>query len=547
MERARADRFATRSVVMARHGMVATSQPLATEAGVAALRRGGSAVDAAIAANAALGLTEPTSCGIGGDLFAIVWEASANRLHGLNASGRAPLSLTLERLLVKHTSIPVRGPLAVSVPGAVDGWCELHARFGRLPLRELLAPSIDYAREGFPVTEVIAAAWAAGADALRGYPGFADVFMPHGRAPAVGEPFVNLGLARAYELIASDGRAAFYEGDIAVALERTVRGSGGYLGRDDLRAHRSEWVEPVSTTYRGWRVFELPPNGQGIAVLQMLNILEGFDLGALAWGSAEHLHLLVEAKKLAFEDRAKFYADPAFASVPVERLVSKEYAAARRALLDPKRAAPAPTHGDAAAGAGDTVYLATADAAGNMVSLIQSNYMGFGSGVTVAPFGFGLQNRGSQFALDAHHANAYAPGKRPFHTIIPAFAARGSETLLAFGVMGAAMQPQGQVQVLSNMVDFGMGLQGAGDAPRVRHEGSTEPTGAPPLAHGGTVHLEAGFDAATVEGLRARGHRIEPMGEQAAFGGYQAIRRELSAGVYFGASESRKDGHAGGY
>jgi gamma-glutamyltranspeptidase/glutathione hydrolase len=306
-------------------------------------------------------------------------------------------------------------------------------------------------------------------------------------------------------------------------------------------------VDPVATTYRGWRVLELPPNGQGIAVLQMLNILEGFDLSSLEWGSAEHLHLLIEAKKLVFEDRAKFYADPKFTSVPTERLISKEYADARRPLIDPQRAALSPTHGDAAAGAGDTVYLATADADGNMVSLIQSNYMGFGSGVTVAPFGFGLQNRGSQFALDAQHANAYAPGKRPFHTIIPAFAMRDGEALLAFGVMGAAMQPQGQVQVLTNMLDFRLGLQAAGDAPRVRHEGSTEPTGAPPLAHGGTVHLEPGFAAAAIDGLRRRGHRIEPMGSSAAFGGYQAIRRDLHTRVYFGASESRKDGYAAGF
>ncbi|HUQ51282.1 MAG TPA: gamma-glutamyltransferase [Gammaproteobacteria bacterium] len=547
MDRLAADRFATRSVVMARHGMVATSQPLATEIGVATLRRGGSAVDAAIAANAALGLTEPTSCGIGGDLFAIVWDAATERLHGLNASGRSPLSLSLDHFAhAGLRAIPERGPLSVSVPGAVDGWFELHARFGKLPLRELLAPSIEYAREGFPVTEVIGAAWAAGARVLQDAPGFAAVFMPNGHPPAVGEPFANVALAQAYELIASDGRAAFYDGPIAAAIEQTVRGNGGRLGREDLAAHRSQWVEPVSATYRGWRVFELPPNGQGIAVLQMLNILEGFDLGSLEWGSAEHLHLLIEAKKLAFEDRARFYADPEFAAVPVERLVAKDYAAARRALIDRQRAALAPTHGDAAAGAGDTVYLAAADAAGNMVSLIQSNYIGFGSRVTVTPFGFGLQNRGSQFALDAQHANAYAPGKRPFHTIIPAFAMRGADELLAFGVMGAAMQPQGQVQVLSNIVDFGMGLQAAGDAPRVRHEGSTEPTGAPPVAGGGTVHLELGFAAAASDGLRARGHRIEPAGSPSAFGGYQAIKRDVRQRVYRGASESRKDGHAAG-
>jgi gamma-glutamyltranspeptidase/glutathione hydrolase len=546
MNRAPADRFATRSVVTAEHGMVATSQPLATEIGVATLERGGSAVDAAIAANAMLGLTEPTGCGIGGDLFAIVWDAAGGRLHGLNASGRSPLSLTREHFArASSRAIPAHGPLSVSVPGAVDGWCELHARFGRLPLRELLAPSIACARDGFAVTPVIAAAWASGAGALRESPGFAEVFMPGGRAPAVGASFANPALARAYEAIAAEGRTAFYAGPIAAAVEQSVRGHGGYLGREDLAAHASEWTPPVATTYRGWRVYELPPNGQGIAVLQMLNILEGFELGSLEWGGAEHLHLLVEAKKLAFEDRARYYADPKFAAAPVERLIAKDYAATRRALIDPERAAVAPTHG--AAGAGDTVYLATADAAGNMVSLIQSNYMGFGSGVTVASFGFCIQNRGSQFALDPKHANAYVPGKRPFHTIIPAFATRDGEALLAFGVMGAAMQPQGQVQVLSNIVDFGMGLQAAGDAPRVRHEGSTEPTGALQWPDGGAVYLESGFAPQALAGLRARGHRLETTANAATFGGYQAIRRDLRTLVYSGASESRKDGHAAGY
>jgi gamma-glutamyltranspeptidase/glutathione hydrolase len=368
--------------------------------------------------------------------------------------------------------------------------------------------------------------------------------MPNGAAPHSGDVFTNPNLASAYELLAAEGRAAFYHGAIAAALEECVRGHGGFLGRDDLAAHRAEWVEPVATTYRGWNVYELPPNGQGIAVLEMLNVLEGFDLGALEWGSAEHLHLLIEAKKLAFEDRARYYADPEFAAVPVTRLIGKDYAAVRRALIDLDTAAAAPAAGHI--GAGDTVYLATADAAGNMVSLIQSNYMGFSSGLTVARFGFGLQNRGSQFALDARHANAYAPGKRPFHTIIPAFARRDGEALLAFGVMGAAMQPQGQVQVLTNLIDFGMGLQAAGDAPRVRHEGSTEPTGAPSVPGGGTVHLEAGFDAAAIAGLRVRGHRIESGGGSAAFGGYQAVLRDLRRGVYLGASEARKDGHAAG-
>ncbi len=542
---------------MAKRGMVATSQPLATGIGLDVLKRGGSAVDAAIAANAALGLMEPTGCGIGGDLFAIVWEAGARKLHGLNASGRSPRALTREHFLREgHTTIPLRGPLSVSVPGAVDGWFELHARFGRLPMHVLLAPSIEYARTGFPVTEVIAAAWSADAEAIDDSPGFAAVFLPRGRAPEAGETFVNAPLASAYELLATDGRDAFYRGPIGGALADHLQAHGGFVAREDLAAHRSDWVDPVSSTYRGWHVYELPPNGQGIAVLQMLNILEGFDMSSLRWGSAEHLHLIIEAKKLAFEDRARFYADPEFARGPIEALVSKSYAATRRALLDPDRALAAPGSGDPASiRAGDTVYLATADAAGNMVSLIQSNFHGFGSGVTVERFGFGLQSRGSSFALEEDHANVYGPGKRPFHTIIPAFAIRYHEpgrnedepigALLSFGVMGAAMQPQGQVQVFSNVVDFGMNLQEAGDAPRVRHDGSSEPTGGMTMRDGGVVHLESGFDAAAHEGLRARGHRIEP--RSGGFGGYQAILRDLRAGVYFGASESRKDGHAAGF
>jgi gamma-glutamyltranspeptidase / glutathione hydrolase len=550
---------------MAKRGMVATSQPLATGIGLDVLKRGGSAVDAALAANAALGLMEPTGCGIGGDLFAIVWEAQARKLHGLNASGRSPLALT-RGYFARHglAKVPDRGPLSVSVPGAVDGWFELHARFGRLKLRDLLAPAIEYARGGFPVTEVIADAWAAQTEALRDAPGFAAVYLPRGRAPAAGETFVNPALGAAYEILATGGRDAFYRGPIGAALTEQVRAHGGFLSTEDLAAHRSEWVDPVSTTYRGWRVFELPPNGQGIAVLQMLNILEGFDLAAPGFGSAEHLHLLLEAKKLAFEDRARFYADPKFARVPVAELVSKEYAAARRKTIDPRRASASPGHGDPLAlRAGDTIYLTAADEDGNMVSLIQSNYQGFGSGVTVERFGFGLQNRGSSFALRDGHANVYEPGKRPFHTIIPAFAFGGGlardpdpdhaggalpAALLSFGVMGAAMQPQGHVQVLMNMVDFGMNPQMAGDAPRARHDGSTEPTGGAVMSDGGVVHLESGFAHDAVEGLRKRGHTIAPgRGSGRDFGGYQAILRDAHRGVYLGASESRKDGHAAGY
>jgi gamma-glutamyltranspeptidase/glutathione hydrolase len=550
--------FATRSEVIAQHGMAATSIPLATQSALEILRAGGSAVDAAIAANAALGLMEPTGCGIGGDLFAIVWEAKSRTLHGLNASGRSPRSLAREHFAGRNlASIPERGPLSVSVPGAVDGWCELHARFGRMDFADLLAPSIDYARDGFAVTEVIAQFWAAGARELADAPGFAPVYLPDGRAPAAGDTFTNPALGTAYDLIATGGRDAFYRGPIGAALAEQVRAHGGHVGVEDLAEHRSEWVAPVWTTYRGWRVFELPPNGQGIAVLQMLNILEGYDLARLGFGSVEHLHVLIEAKKLAFEDRAKFYADPAFARVPMAELISKDYAARRRRLIDPRRASAAPGHGDPRAlRAGDTVYLAAADADGNMVSLIQSNYSGFGSGVTVEHFGFGLQNRGSSFALDPEHANAYEPGKRPFHTIIPAFALREpiagacdlGEALLAFGVMGAAMQPQGHVQVLTNLVDFGMNVQEAGDAPRVRHEGSTEPTGGARMTDGGIAYLEPGFGQDVAARLRARGHAIaSSRSAGGAFGGYQAIMRDERRGVYLGASESRKDGHAAGY
>jgi gamma-glutamyltranspeptidase/glutathione hydrolase len=527
--------------------MVATSQPLATAVGVDVLRRGGSAVDAAIAANATLGLVEPTGCGLGGDLFAIVRDADSRKLFGLNASGRSPRELTLahfERLGL--TQIPDRGPLSVSVPGAVDGWFELHARFGTLSFGELLAPAIGYARDGFPLTEVIARDWAVGARALRDYAGFAAVFLPDGRPPSAGDVFRNPRLADAYELLATDGRDAFYRGPIAAAVHDYLDAQGGFLRHHDLAAHRSTWVDPVSTTYRGWEVFEMPPNGHGIAVLEMLNLLEGFDLSSLEWGSSAHLHLLVEAKKLAFEDRARYYADPEFAAVPIDALISKGYADRRRAAIDPLRAARAPEHGDPTQlRGGDTVYLTTADGRGNMVSLIQSNYLGFGSGMTIERFGFGLQSRGSSFALEPGHPNVYEPGKRPFHTIIPGFAIGPGDALLAFGVMGAAMQPQGQVQVLSNMIDFGMNVQEAGDAPRVRHEGSTEPTGGERMRDGGVVFAEPGLAAESLDGLRALGHRVESA-VGGAFGGYQAILRD-GRGTLHGASESRKDGHAAGY
>lgn len=537
--------FVTRSEVLATHGMAATSHPLATQVALDVLKAGGNAVDAAIAANAMLGLVEPTGCGIGGDLFAIVWDAESGKLHGLNASGRSPRGLELEWFLDNgYQSIPPYGPLPVSVPGTVDGWFELHGRFGRAPMRDVLAPAIRYAREGFPLTEVIAYYWARNVERIGEYPGFAEVFMPGGRAPAKGEIFRNPALADTYERLAEDGRDAFYKGKIAHVIADYMQANGGFLAYEDLAAHRSEWIDPVAVNYRGYDVWQLPPNGQGIAGLQMLNILEAWDIGAMGFGSADYLHLFVEAKKLAFEDRARFYADPEFAEVPTEALISKSYAAERRKLIDPARAAQAFPHGDPEVlERSDTVYLTVADADGNMVSLIQSNYRGMGSGMTPPGLGFVLQDRGEMFSLEPGHPNVYAPGKRPFHTIIPAFVTREGKPWLSFGVMGGGMQPQGHVQVLVNMIDFGMDLQAAGDAPRIRHDGSSEPTGER-MSDGGVVRVERGFPAAAIEELEKRGHRVEVIND-GGYGGYQAIRKDGE--VWVGASEPRKDGHAAGY
>jgi gamma-glutamyltranspeptidase/glutathione hydrolase len=538
---------ASRSEVLASNGMAATSQPLATGVALDILKAGGSAVDAAIAANAVLGLVEPVACGVGGDLFALVWDAGAGQLAGLNASGRSPRSLTLARLRsLAPDSIPALGPLPVSVPGAVDGWFELHARYGRLPMTAILAPAIRYANDGFPVTEVIAFEWAENAPRLAPFPGFRDTFMPDGTAPAKGQVFRNPRLARTYRRIAEGGRQAFYRGDIAREIGAYMAAQGGFLSYDDMAAHASEWVTPVSTTYRGVEVFELPPNGQGIAALQILNLLEGFDIAAMGFGSADHVHSFVEAKKLAFEDRARFYADPEFHAVPVDWLVSKPYAAERRALIDPARAARRCSAGDAPIERGDTTCLSVADADGNMVSLIQSNYLGMGSGMTPGELGFVLQNRGQLFALADGHANVYAPGKRPFHTIIPAFLFRDGKPWVSFGLMGGGMQPQGHAQIVMNLVDFGMNLQAAGDASRVRHDGSSQPTGEA-MTDGGRVALESGMRDDTRAALRERGHRLRSGGGPGGFGGYQAIMIDADAGVYYGASEARKDGHAAGY
>ena len=537
--------FATRSIVYGEHGMVAAAHPLAVQIGVDTLRDGGSAVDAAIAVNAALGFLEPTANGIGGDLFAIVWDAEEKKLYGLNGSGRSPLALTADKLTPRaNGTINLYSPDAWSVPGTVDGWFTLHGKFGKLPMKRILQPAIEAAEEGRPVPQLIAALWARSARLFADKPGFAATFLPDGQSPNEGELFRNPALAKSYRLLAEEGRDAFYDGQIAQAIVDFSTAEGGYFTLEDFKRHSSEWVEPESTTYRGATLYELPPNGQGIAALQMLNILEGFDLRAMGRDSADFWHVMTEAKKLAFEDRAKFYADMQFADVPVEGLISKSYGSERAKLIDMSRAARRVVAGNPRLHHGDTTYLSVADSKGNMVSLIQSNYTGFGSGYVVEGWGFGLQNRGGLFNLDPESANYLEPGKRPFHTIIPAFATRNGEPWLAFGLMGGDMQPQGHVQILVNLLDFDMNLQEAGDAARFYHVGSSEPTGTE-MTSGGTLNLESGIPHDVLRELTRRGHRLGS--SLYGYGGYQAVEWNPRTRVYGGATESRKDGCALGY
>jgi gamma-glutamyltranspeptidase/glutathione hydrolase len=570
--------FATRSEVLARHGMVCTSVPAATQVGLDILKRGGNAVDAAIAANATLGLMEPVSNGIGGDLFAIVYSAKENKLYGINGSGRSPLGLSYEQMRAEldklhRKTIPPRGMLPISVPGTVDAWSELHKKFGKLKFSDDLAPAVKYAEEGFPVTELIAFYWHFGPEVYKDLPGaFLQTYTldGKGRTPAKGDIFKNPALAKTLRLIGEKGRDAFYKGEIADKIDKFMRENGGFLRKADFEKHTSTWVDPVSTNYRGYDVFELPPNGQGIATLQILNILEGFDLKSMGRNSAETLHAMIEAKKIAWADRAKFYADPEFAKIPLAGLLSKEYAGERRKLIDPGHAAKAveagvpPANGaesqatreplqDSAATPkrspiddGDTIYMCTADDEGNMVSLIQSNYRGMGSGIVVPGLGFMFQDRGELFSMEPGHANVYAPGKRPFHTIIPGFVMKDGKPWEAFGVMGGGMQPQGHVQVLTNQIDFGLNAQEAGDASRWQHEGDNEPTGEK-MEKGGYVEVESGIPYEIVRELEKRGHEVRF--DVGGYGGYQAIKVELHDGqrVYVGASESRKDGQAAGY
>lgn len=545
--------FATRSPVLGQQGMVATSHPLATQVGLDILKQGGTAIDAAIAANATLGVVEPNNGGIGGDLFAIVWSAKDKKLYGLNASGRSPIGLSyeaLQQLLGDKKQLPLYGPLSVSVPGAVDGWFQLHQRFGKLPMRTLLAPGIRYAREGAPVPQVIAYSWQVAAARLatsetvvQEFSNFRKTFLINGKAPNEGQLFRNPDLAATYEKIAAGGRDVFYKGNLADAIDRYAQRAGLYLRKADLAAHQSTWIEPVSVNYRGYDVYELPPNGQGISVLEMLNILEGYDLKKLGHNSADYLHLLVEAKKLAFEDRARYYADPDFAKASIKWLLTKDYAAQRRKLIDPKKASEHLDAGDPALRTGDTVYLTVADTQGNMVSLIQSNMLEFGSGLVPDGLGFVLHNRGTSFTMQPGHANIYAPGKRPFNTIIPGFVLKNGEPFLSFGVMGGAMQPQGHLQVLCNIIDFGMNVQEAGDAARFSHSGSSEPIGTL-MTDGGRLALESGISKEVRDELEKRGHHLAPTD---FFGGYQAIQWDAVNRIYRGASEMRKDGQAAGY
>src|SRR5215212_9502848 len=546
--------FATRSEVFGTHGMVCTSVPAATEVGVEILKRGGTAVDSAIGANATLGLMEPVSNGVGGDLFAIVYSAKENKLYGINGSGRSPLGLSYEQMKAElaklhREMIPPTGMLPISVPGTVDAWAELHKKFGKLKLSDDLAPAIRYAEEGFPVTEVIAFYWHFGPALYKDLPGaFLETYTldGKGRTPAKGDIFKNPALAKTLRLIGEKGRDAYYKGEIAEKIDRFMQANGGFLRKADFEKHTSTWVEAVSTNYRGYDVFELPPNSQGIATLQILNLLEAFDLRAWGSNSPATLHAMVEAKKIAWADRAKFYADPDFAKAPVAQLISKPYADERRKLIDPARAAKTAVAGNPVLGEGDTIYLCAADDEGNMISLIQSNYRGMGSGIVVPGLGFMFQDRGELFSMEPGHANVYAPGKRPFHTIIPGFVMKDGKPWEAFGVMGGGMQPQGHVQVLTNQIDFGLNVQEAGDAARWQHEGDNEPTGEK-MQSGGYVNLESGIPAETQRELKKRGHDIRL--DVGGYGGYQAIRVEPHDGqrVYIGASESRKDGQAAGY
>lgn len=556
----------SRSPVIAPHGMAATAHPLATQVALDILKSGGSAVDAAIAANAALGLMEPTGNGIGGDLFAIIYDPATNKLYGINGSGRSPKGQSLDDLLAKldgATKLPPVGPLPVTIPGTVDAWFTMHKRFGKKPMTENLAPTVRYAREGHPVAPVIAMYLNR---SLRAYTRRLEsvdfefdnaraTYFADGTAPDAGELFRNPDLADTLETIGRDGRDAFYAGDLAKVMVDYLQRQGSAFTLEDFASHSSEWVDPACAGYRdGFELCELPPNSQGFAALQMVNILKNVDLSQWDRGSPEVIHYITEAKRLAYADVARFYADPGFAALP-EELLSEEYGAQRFAMIDPAKATPEFEPGTIEIapkleGEGDTTYLTVTDKDGMMVSLIQSNYRGMGGGLVPDGLGFMFQDRGELFSLDAAHPNAYEPGKRPFHTIIPAFVRKDGKPFMTLGLMGGGMQPQGHVQVLINMVDYGMNVQEAGDAARINHDGGRQPTEAlsgPAADPLGTLNVEPGIPAATIEQLRAMGHKVRVVSNGIMFGGYQAIKVNPETGVYTGATEMRKDGQASGY
>ncbi|WP_276391198.1 gamma-glutamyltransferase [Eudoraea chungangensis] len=534
--------FASRSEVLAQNGMAATNHPLATQIAIDILKKGGSAIDAAIAANAFLGLADPAMNGIGGDLFAIVWSAKDQKLFGLNASGKSAQSLSYTQMQkeLENGKTYSRGPLSITTPGCVDGWVALHSKFGKLEFSELLSPTINYARAGVPITSEVADFFLMDEPFVKetNNPSFKKLYFTDDHFPRKGDLFMNKDLANTLELIAKEGRKGFYTGRVANGIVNHLKEKGGYLSLEDLKDNQPQWVDPVSVNYRGYDIWELPPNGQGISVLQIINILEGFDIAKMNFGSAAHIHHFTEAKKVAYEDMAKFYGDPKFGNIPLDKLLSKEYSAERRKLINPKKSGSY----DPGLAAGDhTIYLTVADKEGNMISLIQSLSAGFGSLEVPEGLGFVLQNRGSGFVMEAGHINQYAPGKRPFHTIIPAFITKDGAPYISFGLMGGDMQPQGHAQIIMNLIDFGMNLQEAGDAPRIFHSGTSARRGRREGV--GDTYLESGFDYESISSLMDMGHRIRMM--KGIFGGYQAIM--IKDKVYYGASESRKDGQAAGY
>ncbi len=551
----------SRSPVYGTHGMAATAQPLASQVALDVLKAGGSAVDAAVAANATLGLMEPTGNGIGGDLFAIVWDPKTQKLYGYNGSGRSPLGRDLDqmntkiaamkadgRLAADYAGIPSHGSLSVTVPGAVDGWFALHERWGKLPMKQVLAPAIGYAEQGFPLSPVIASGFAANLRRLQSVAPMVEeldnamaLYFADAKAPAAGDIFANPDLAKTLQAIADEGREAFYEGELAARLGAYFMRIGADLTYDDLKQHRGEWVEPRGVDYHGVTLWELPPNGQGFAALMMLNILKQTDLRDFERGSPEIFHYMVEAKRLAFETMAQTFGDSDFSNIPIDDLLSEDFARRQFQRIDPKTVIAPDALAVELEGEGDTTYLTVADKDGVMVSLIQSNYRGMGSGLVPDGMGFMLQDRGELFSLDPKHPNSYEPGKRPFHTIIPAFLTQNGQPLMSFGLMGGGMQPQGHVQIVVNMIDFGMNVQEAGDAARFSHDGGASPDGGTPDEYG-VLYVEPGVPQSTIDALSALGHTVEVNDGGVMFGGYQAIVRDPNSGVYSGATEMRKDG-----